>query len=344
MLCYIKHSLSPRRQRAGRLLAAVLLLTSAAGCYHQAPYGGYPGYPQAYPQGGVPGGYVMPQGGQYLTPATPGGPATLTPTPDYNLGSPSSEPFGGGTPDNWQTPGSTTPGTGGAGDPYYQGTPTDPRVPDRGYGDPSTLPPAGGTGDGFEDNSSPFGAGAAAEPMRGPSLSAAPRFVRPVAYETAETGFLPPVEQASGDTSAAPAANVAVTEVRRMSAPAAEPQPAAAPQLLPLPEGAQQQAAAWGYDRENYRWLRGVVEFDQQDGQWHLMYDPQPGDRWGGDLTLAGGNLPETLQDGAVIQVHGQLDQSSRDSRGKPLYQVERFAGPLPILLPATGPRDTVLR
>ena len=324
------HSHTARRRfRPAGLLALFSLLPLAVGCWHAQPYGGYPGGYPSYQQG-MPGGYVAPQGGQFLTPATPGGPATLTPTPDNGLGAPSNQPFGGGAPDTFQPPSSGSSGSGGTSDPYYQGSPTDPRVPDNGYGDPGALPPAGGAGGTFDgDNSTPFGPGTAVEPAGGPALSAAAGsgMVRPVLHTAAEPQFLPPV-QAGGTPAPDGADNVSLTEVRRVEVPAE----------------ARQQAAAWGYDRENYRWLRGIVERDAADGQWHLMYDPQPGDRWGGDLTLAGSSLPENLSEGAVIQVHGHLDETARDGRGKPLYQVEQIVGPLPMVLPAARNTGTVLR
>ncbi|MFN0051571.1 MAG: hypothetical protein ACKV0T_05230 [Planctomycetales bacterium] len=80
------------------------------------------------------------------------------------------------------------------------------------------------------------------------------------------------------------------------------------------------------YDKEAYTWLRGKVARDAQSRKWRLKYidDTQDElDEFGGELILSGHSRVESLKEGDVIAVKGQLDPSAQDHTGRPIYRVQ---------------------
>jgi hypothetical protein len=112
------------------------------------------------------------------------------------------------------------------------------------------------------------------------------------------------------------------------------------PHLMPIPvqtvsaaeteEGASVagQPNKYDHDRESFAWLRGVVDFDEEDGTWNIIYDikPEAEDRFGGSMTLITDDRFQSLQDQDVVLVEGFVDAKHRDRLGKPAYRVERLA------------------
>lgn len=84
---------------------------------------------------------------------------------------------------------------------------------------------------------------------------------------------------------------------------------------------ATQPASDLGRD-PNYRWLQGDLQYDVQNQSWHLIYDYNPDDTLGGEVTLSG-NLPFTPADNdRVYRVTGTFDRNQLDRVGKPVYRV----------------------
>ncbi len=83
----------------------------------------------------------------------------------------------------------------------------------------------------------------------------------------------------------------------------------------------------YAYDRNNHSWLRGVVDYDEQDKSWHLIYDltPDSQDEYGGDITLIDDTRLDFIQNDDVVLVEGRIDSSIRDSFGKPCYRVKKI-------------------
>jgi hypothetical protein len=79
------------------------------------------------------------------------------------------------------------------------------------------------------------------------------------------------------------------------------------------------------YDRLKYTWLRGVVDFDERDKSWHIIYCRRPDshDRYGGALRLIDNPKLATLHSGDVVYVEGRIDTHRLDSHGKPQYLIE---------------------
>jgi hypothetical protein len=86
------------------------------------------------------------------------------------------------------------------------------------------------------------------------------------------------------------------------------------------------------YDRDNYTWLRGTVEFDPEEKAWHIMYseNPDENDAFGGDLALMDHPQLATFHDDDVVLLMGRVDPESPDSLGKPRYRIERASKVIP--------------
>lgn len=80
----------------------------------------------------------------------------------------------------------------------------------------------------------------------------------------------------------------------------------------------------YDFDRKEYAWLRGVVDFDPTDKTWHLIYNLTPGqdDELGGSVSLVIDPRTTTLSDRSLMQVEGVVDPNQRDKSGKPMYRV----------------------
>lgn len=98
---------------------------------------------------------------------------------------------------------------------------------------------------------------------------------------------------------------------------------------LPRPSTIQPVSATsapleYGFDTENYTWLRGVLRRDAGSGVWSIEYSPAARDRFGGQLYLTGpASLLQDFGDGAMADVHGRLDETQSDDRGRPLYRID---------------------
>ena len=101
----------------------------------------------------------------------------------------------------------------------------------------------------------------------------------------------------------------------------------AAPGLAPRATGTAS-SDAFGYERGQYGWLRGVVDFDPHLKTWNLIYavTPDADDHFGGSLTLHDAQgLLRDYQNADVVQVTGRPDPTAgTDPLGKPVYRITR--------------------
>lgn len=76
-----------------------------------------------------------------------------------------------------------------------------------------------------------------------------------------------------------------------------------------------------------YGWLQGVVSYDAHDRSWGIVYDADPDayDPHAGYLTLGHDPRLGTLQDGAIVRVHGQVDPVLKDQFGRATYVVSKI-------------------
>ena len=222
------------------------------------------------------------------------GGSQLAPTPDPNNSFPPS-----GTNDfNPELP-PPTGGTGGTGNSY---------VPE--YTDPNSLPPSSGGGS--------FGGGAETFPQDGASFQPETGdAVSQIRYE--RTPQAQELQLTAHQTSP--------METWPVAAAAESPAPQAPGARIP-----KEKPNPYGYDAVGYRWLRGIVDFDEKQHAWMIIYNPTPGpnDAYQGQLTLLDNGLLQKMQNYDVVLVEGQIDPAAPEpGTGKPQYRVKRVHGPL---------------
>lgn len=91
------------------------------------------------------------------------------------------------------------------------------------------------------------------------------------------------------------------------------------------PAGATEEV--FGYDADNYSWLRGIIEFDPKRKVWHLTYSQSPddNDQFGGEVTLKNPEHFRFLRSGQAVSVEGEFDSAQRDRLGKPVYEATQI-------------------
>jgi hypothetical protein len=273
------------------------LLLGLSGCYHYgyspygAPYGNYG--PGAYP--------VAPGGGGYVSPSPPYAPSNgspgMSPTPIAPPSGPAWEPAPGGSqPGNQAPPYNPTPGGPVVPDPIENGE-------DKPFG--GGAPPGASLSPMIE----PVPVGLAAPPNSPSGVQLQPIETDPSYSPIGSTAsnnvvdnsdpFEPPTTTNSGDI---PARQVTMSQAQN-------------PKLKP-----------YGYETRNYSWLRGFVDYDPQDNRWVMIYStaPSPKDRYGGSITLGDHRSIGKITPGAHVFVQGEVDPSSLDQHGKPIYKIEK--------------------
>lgn len=282
-----------------------ILLVSATGCFSYNPYGygyGYGNQGYAVPPGGMAPSPVYPQGATLMPPtAVPGTATQAYNPPPADVGS-----YDGQLP-KWQpSPQSAAPQ--GSGDAFGDSNGNNP-VPDyRSPGDANSEP-TGGDAFGDEATSSPFGeqSGVELQGIETQAQNGGVTLGEPVAAYSDEL--------AQGDGSfAEPVPYTAVSTTRTLATNNGN---------SPNP---------YDYDRKNYDWLRGVVDFDERSRTWNLIYDltPEADDEFGGSITLVDDPQLNVLRNEDVILVEGQIDETQRDELGKPKYRFEQFSRLVP--------------
>jgi hypothetical protein len=87
------------------------------------------------------------------------------------------------------------------------------------------------------------------------------------------------------------------------------------------------------FDRQTFRWLRGVVDYDDEAKTWNIIYSlrPDPKDKFGGSIALLGADRFGTLNNNDVVLVEGGVDVDHLDAFGKPQFRVDRLERLKPI-------------
>lgn len=191
--------------------------------------------------------------------------------------------------------------------PFESGQPNRERFT-RPRGSGGANPPAGGTGSGtFEGGVTPFGSengGAATRPM--PSTDGPATAAR----------ALTPVNE--GPKLQAPPESV-VPAGAEFAAPIIKAEASRKPLRHPNPHD---------HDRNAWRWIRGTVDYDEEDKSWYLIYNltPDEHDRHQGGLTLLGDPVVlGALHDGDVVQVEGEVHKAVEGFRHSSVFHVEKL-------------------
>lgn len=100
---------------------------------------------------------------------------------------------------------------------------------------------------------------------------------------------------------------------------------------LPMKNSDLQTSAAkspspFNHDKQQYRWLRGVIEYDDLEKSWNITYNatPDKSDKFGGNIVLVDQGQLSRFKNGDVVLIDGRIDGSRQDKMGKPFYLVER--------------------
>jgi len=82
----------------------------------------------------------------------------------------------------------------------------------------------------------------------------------------------------------------------------------------------------YAFDGAGYKWLKGIVDFDEDTKTWAIIYSltPEANDRFGGTFWLGPSEQLGTLQDGDLMLLAGQPHATLKDNRGLPVYHVSK--------------------
>ncbi|MBS0206539.1 MAG: hypothetical protein JSS49_26925 [Planctomycetes bacterium] len=285
-------------QSALKHLVLAAAVGSVAGCqspygyqspyYGNAPVGTYPQFPGGPVYNTTPGPTYVPNGQPGMGSPTPLGAPTTQPPSTYDNGS------GGIKFDNNNgdaAPFNSTPPAGG------RGTVPDPQ--DDLKQDPSASKP-----DLTPTSSSSIRRDFQLQPQleQVPEQDSTP--VQPANTAEEDDPFAPPRKISS----AAEMPTGAIEQVKYESPP--------------------KERNPYGRDttHANPEWLRGVVDFDPQERTWQIVYaaTPDPRDRNGGSLTLGNHRDLSRCRNGDIVVVFGGIDANQVDSRGKPIYALDK--------------------
>lgn len=306
-----------------RLWCGVMVVT-CVGCQTYSPYG-YGGYSGSYPMYNQPG-QVMPYGAQGMQPGTtvvpgpqggypPGYPSGAMAPNSYPSGNYNPYPQGADTSgDSLGTPGQF-PGAGTA-------SPPRPNLPS----DRPNLPPD-------DDNY-----------LNGPSAGSATGTKRPAPtsihpggssnFRSDQGGPESSTQRLKNQDTSIPAVPDAAMIRNEVTggqyASLADGTGSLAGQSGIIQTSQHVEASHGGRDLRPYgrapngrAWFRGLVDFDEQENAWYLIYNPEPdaSDTQGGTITLVEHPNLKLFKPDDVILVEGQFDPSVTDRYGNAKYR-----------------------
>ncbi len=84
-----------------------------------------------------------------------------------------------------------------------------------------------------------------------------------------------------------------------------------------------QQLRPYGRAPNGQDWFRGLIDFDEQENLWYLIYNPEPDirDPQGGIITLIEHPHLSLLQGDDVVLIEGQFDLTQLDANNRPKYR-----------------------
>lgn len=276
------------KSSCGALLSGSALLLTLVGCHHYGyqPYG-Y-GYGPTYaPQPQYYGpSGGYPAGGTYV-------PQTITPASPTPI---TPTPNSGTSPTPTWRPNTTN----------ENNAPTFNRNPD----DPGRVPPARDLGDDFPGNP-----GASRAPTTNNATAGLPTF---------ERGGLAAAAPPAVTAEIVPSGNRVVSED-----PFGATSPARLPTDLdsqPMPPNAAKPLNPYEFDRQGYKWLRGVIDYDDLTQTWSIVYNltPDATDPYAGSLIVSPHPDLGQLQRGDIVLLEGRIDQKLKDRTGKPIYTITK--------------------
>jgi hypothetical protein len=89
---------------------------------------------------------------------------------------------------------------------------------------------------------------------------------------------------------------------------------------------------SYGRATNGHAWFRGVVDYDEQEKTWYLIYNPDPEERdeRGGIITLQDHPDLQFVRSDDTILVEGHFDPGAMDVYGQPKYRIAKVNRLLP--------------
>ncbi|MCR9199343.1 MAG: hypothetical protein NXI04_11910 [Planctomycetaceae bacterium] len=82
--------------------------------------------------------------------------------------------------------------------------------------------------------------------------------------------------------------------------------------------------AEYGFDFQDYSFLKGVLRYNGTGDGWAVTYSPAARDQFAGTLTLDMTSAQaQGLVEGDFVEVRGRVDTTVQDQAGAPIYRVE---------------------
>lgn len=79
----------------------------------------------------------------------------------------------------------------------------------------------------------------------------------------------------------------------------------------------------YGFDADEYRWLRGILRYDQNRRLWNIVYSLQEDDLFRGNFYLViAPDQVAGLRPGDTVDLRGEVLHDPVDYRGRPMYRV----------------------
>lgn len=316
----------PQRLALCCVCTASLALAGCAAPYPYQPYpyqqypGGYYGQPNSMgPSMGTPPGGVQLNAPTPIAPGTPNGGSS-------NGGSSS-----GGDAPMWNPDSGASSGAAGS-----SGSSKNVPLYDDPTGDLGPAPETTQQPELFDDDKNAFDADAPPFGLNDSPTVESPE-VRNVAFEE-------DAKTVAGRSGLELASNESLAEIPRATTPEAVKAPAPleftnaafeqpverarSSEALNLPYDPAEIPNPFAHDTEAYRFLRGLVTYDDQLQAWSIIYDDKPSrdDEFGGVFTLADHPGLTVLKDNDVVYLEGQVSESLMDEFGKPRYIVKHLS------------------
>ncbi len=304
-----------------RLCCGVLVVASV-GCQTYSPYGygGYPGSYNSYPYynqgvvtspyvGGVPQAGVAPipdpaySGGMGPNPYNPG-PGGVIPAPFPNV------PNGpiGAYPQGADTSGDSL---GSPGQFPGASSPPRPKVPS----DRPALPP---------DDASYFNQGGATPPRTKGAAPPSKEIGGPEDFNSDTSTGAEKATQKLKTMENKPITGAQIDNIE-FAPPVAQHVPGAGQsgiiQTSQHVNGGE--LRPYGRAQNGRAWFRGLVDYDEQEKSWYLIYNPEPdaSDKHGGTISLVDHPHLKLFTPDDVVLVEGDFDLSETDHYGNPKYR-----------------------
>lgn len=90
------------------------------------------------------------------------------------------------------------------------------------------------------------------------------------------------------------------------------------------PDKSTSSVSPYGYEKENYAWLCGKVDYNEGKKTWQIIYNITDHDLYGGSFELVDHPSLKNLSTDDIVEIEGQVDSS--DTSQKPRYKIQKLS------------------